>query len=1064
MSAERTFERGLGGDAEKGLREEQEYYAEVTAELEAVRAKLFQLESPGRRRRGSFSTELQHEKLAQYEERLLHKDEELENLKQALVGNKKRRTKKPRTKSRRKIAEDEPEDATHKSPNTILGLQDLQRRSMEAHGAKEAKMVWAFVFSMPPDSHSAISEEEAQGLLEEDETLDPGSAPVGVDLSHDRSMSVSHECWLFCEQVVGCDLVLNFVVPIDCKTIIVAIGASHEILVDEATDLKMLMRLQETKGALEFHPDLMRFYATNHGGLNEWENGHWIRRSTEDMTSGTHWMTDDMLTEVQLAFRQENEPRLFLSAAAQRLVMSRLLRLSRVDPMRMKRFATKSSPDTSTLNQVAHRSRPGDKRRAIPASMLHDLMLLFGGYRPQAGPVFDDRPDDRPEGFIQQLSRCIVADPQFSLRPDGLESSKSLQTDDLTYEDVCKVVQILEDWKAGRGKDEVWFGTLKTSFPLHIADELTYLRKDWASPKIIFRSVLIGYDSERQPAVFDVGPPKRMEMNTFGSCGNILHEHSFPWSLTYQPLEEIRDYFGDDVGLYFSWLGLYTAMLIICSLFGVVVMIAQPIYGGVENNPFTLAYSIYVGLWSISFLESWGRRESELRFLWGTADLKDIETPRSQFEGVLETDFETGRQSLEHKSMRDYYIKMSVANFICFLFILFTIVSALAAQTVRYIEPTNANGVRCIDMEENAQQALASGSHGGIIGNTYEGEEPCSIVHKMKFKIASSMLNLAIIGVYGFIFEGLADALASWENHRLDAEYDNSRVAKNFLFQFINNYFVLFYIAYMRELVDPITKAAHPCENGNCLGELQTQLLVVFTGKTIGKQIAYTLRPFVYKWFQSFLAKKVTKTLVKAAARGHIALPATMQAAMNNIISVAGGRNDPVQQLKRLKKVRNTYELQSHLQPYEGTFDDFNDRVIQFGYLVLFAPAFPLAPFFAFLNNVVEIRTGGYRLAVAYQRPVSKARSGIGSWLGVLKVLGFLAVITNASMITFVGSVDAEAMGLETTGFIDRTQQWGLWARFVLTEHCVLLVRVIILRCAPASCWLAGMRCDRDRA
>jgi hypothetical protein len=131
---------------------------------------------------------------------------------------------------------------------------------------------------------------------------------------------------------------------------------------------------------------------------------------------------------------------------------------------------------------------------------------------------------------------------------------------------------------------------------------------------------------------------------------------------------------------------------------------------------------------------------------------------------------------------------------------------------------------------------------------------------------------------------------------------------------------------------------------------------------------------------------------------------------------------------------------------------------------VLFAPAFPLAPFFAFLNNVVEIRTGGYRLAVAYQRPVSKARSGIGSWLGVLKVLGFLAVITNASMITFVGSVDAEAMGLETTGFIDRTQQWGLWARFVLTEHCVLLVRVIILRCAPASCWLAGMRCDRDRA
>ena len=28
------------------------------------------------------------------------------------------------------------------------------------------------------------------------------------------------------------------------------------------------------------------------------------------------------------------------------------------------------------------------------------------------------------------------------------------------------------------------------------------------------------------------------------------------------------------------------------------------------------------------------------------------------------------------------------------------------------------------------------------------------------------------------------------ENHRTQSEYDNSRVGKNFLFQFVNNYFV----------------------------------------------------------------------------------------------------------------------------------------------------------------------------------------------------------------------------------------------------------------------------------
>ena len=62
----------------------------------------------------------------------------------------------------------------------------------------------------------------------------------------------------------------------------------------------------------------------------------------------------------------------------------------------------------------------------------------------------------------------------------------------------------------------------------------------------------------------------------------------------------------------------------------------------------------------------------------------------------------------------------------------------------------------------------------------------------------SSGLNLIIIGLYGQIFERLAERLSNWGNYRTQSEYDNSLVAKNFLFQFVNNYFVLFYIAFLR--------------------------------------------------------------------------------------------------------------------------------------------------------------------------------------------------------------------------------------------------------------------------
>ena len=56
------------------------------------------------------------------------------------------------------------------------------------------------------------------------------------------------------------------------------------------------------------------------------------------------------------------------------------------------------------------------------------------------------------------------------------------------------------------------------------------------------------------------------------------------------------------------------------------------------------------------------------------------------------------------------------------------------------------------------------------------------------------------------------------------------------MFQFINNYFVLFYISYLRSfLADCKAKtlgAGEMCKDSD-LSELQFQLMIVFTGKTL---------------------------------------------------------------------------------------------------------------------------------------------------------------------------------------------------------------------------------------
>jgi hypothetical protein len=64
----------------------------------------------------------------------------------------------------------------------------------------------------------------------------------------------------------------------------------------------------------------------------------------------------------------------------------------------------------------------------------------------------------------------------------------------------------------------------------------------------------------------------------------------------------------------------------------------------------------------------------------------------------------------------------------------------------------------------------------------------------------------------------------------------------------------------------------------------------------------------------------------------------------------------------------------------------------------------PLAAPQAFINNLTEIRGDAWKLCKGYQRPQAAPAEDIGSWFAVLNLLGFIAVLTNATMIAFVGS------------------------------------------------------------
>ena len=64
----------------------------------------------------------------------------------------------------------------------------------------------------------------------------------------------------------------------------------------------------------------------------------------------------------------------------------------------------------------------------------------------------------------------------------------------------------------------------------------------------------------------------------------------------------------------------------------------------------------------------------------------------------------------------------------------------------------------------------------------------------------------------------------------------------------------------------------------------------------------------------------------------------------------------------------------------QDTFQDYQEMFIQFGYVVLFSSAFPLAALCALINNIIEIRSDALKLCTGLQRPFSQRVENIGQW------------------------------------------------------------------------------------
>ena len=334
---------------------------------------------------------------------------------------------------------------------------------------------------------------------------------------------------------------------------------------------------------------------------------------------------------------------------------------------------------------------------------------------------------------------------------------------------------------------------------------------------------------------------------------------------------------------------------------------------------------------------------------------------------------------------------------------------------------------------------------------------------------------------------------------------------------------VLFYIAYMRPFamqtdlyasiagvvpddpssgsggfdllgLNPLGKSDGGAERlsgkSSSLPELQFQLIIVFTGKTLGKTALQHIKPkIMYFIKESLIIMKLKKRLEaeeefeqKAEEQASVGAPGdvspTRDPRLEELESGMGSAtfdtdspnsaSPKVKQHKTHAQLREELRLSAQdehmvedeylMEPFESTFDEFNEMVIQYGYLALFAPAYSLAPLCALINNVFEIRIDAVKFCTFLRRPQWRPCEDIGSWYAVMNVLGFAAVITNCSMIAFVGTQLA-TNEFERVGIGNRLTVQRLWTVTVGLEHALMLLRVVVMKQQPETPeWLEDCR------
>ena len=264
---------------------------------------------------------------------------------------------------------------------------------------------------------------------------------------------------------------------------------------------------------------------------------------------------------------------------------------------------------------------------------------------------------------------------------------------------------------------------------------------------------------------------------------------TFSWD---QPFEEIKDYFGEKIALFYHFLGHYSYWLIIPAAIGFIFQLV--VWGtGNYSHPVVAFYAVFVACWAVFMLEFWKRKESSIAMEWGMSDFESQEPDRPEYIGNLQLSYIDGSKHLYYSPF-EARNRLAESYSVVGVFILLVVASVVSIYLLRY-------------------ELLFTSMAGSA-------------------SIIASVLNTIVIMLFNYAYSEVALKLTVAENHRTDTEFEDSLILKQFMFTFVNSYISFFYLAFIALYLDapadtPINYMGQ-CGAPTCMEPLSINLATIF--------------------------------------------------------------------------------------------------------------------------------------------------------------------------------------------------------------------------------------------